>query len=81
MEKGTTKGNAVQMLAKKLNIKKEEIMCIGDSGNDLSMLNEAGLAVVMGNAEDDIKKYADFITDSNENSGVAMVINKFILNK
>ena len=69
------------MLAKKLNIKKEEIMCIGDSGNDLSMLNEAGLAVVMGNAEDDIKKYADFITDSNENSGVAMVINKFILNK
>ena len=45
------------------------------------MLNEAGLAVVMGNAEDDIKKYADFITDSNENSGVAMVINKFILNK
>ena len=81
MEKGTTKGNAVQMLAKKLNIKKEEIMCIGDSGNDLSMLNEAGLAVVMGNAEDDIKKYADFITDSNENSGVAMAINKFILNK
>ena len=69
------------MLAKKLNIKKEEIMCIGDSGNDLSMLNEAGLAVVMGNAEDDIKKYADFITDSNENSGVAMVINKFSLNK
>ena len=56
-------------------------MCIGDSGNDLSMLNEAGLAVVMGNAEDDIKKYADFITDSNENSGVAMAINKFILNK
>lgn len=81
MERGTTKGNAVKMLAKKLNIKKEEIICIGDSGNDLSMLEEAGLAVAMGNAGDNIKKYADFITDTNENSGVAKVINKFILDK
>lgn len=80
MEKGTTKGNAVQMLAKKLNIKKEEIICIGDSGNDLSMLEEAGLAVAMGNAGDNIKRYADFVTDTNENSGVAKVINKFVLN-
>ncbi len=80
MEKGTTKGNAVKILAKKHNIKKEEIMCIGDSGNDLSMLEEAGLAVVMGNASDNIKKYGDFITDTNDNSGVAKAINKFILN-
>lgn len=79
MEKGTTKGNAVKMLAEKLNIKKEEVMCIGDSGNDLSMLKEAGLSVVMGNASDNIKKYADFVTDTNENSGVAKAINKFIL--
>ncbi len=80
MEKGTTKGNAVKMLAEKLNIKKEEIICIGDSGNDLSMLREAGLSVVMGNASDKIKEYADFVTDTNENSGVAKAIRKFVLN-
>ncbi|MDO4535255.1 MAG: Cof-type HAD-IIB family hydrolase [Clostridium perfringens] len=80
MEKGTTKGNAVKMLADKLNIKKEEIICIGDSGNDLSMLKEAGLSIVMGNASEKIKKYADFVTDTNENSGVAKAIRKFVLN-
>lgn len=81
MAKGTSKGKAVKCIAKKLGIKKEEIMCIGDSGNDLSMLKEAGLAVVMGNATKEIKNYADYITDTNENSGVAKAINKFILNR
>lgn len=81
MAKGTSKGNAVKILAKRLGIKKEEIMCIGDSGNDLSMLNEAGLAVVMDNAPKEIKRYANYITESNENSGVAKAINKFILKK
>ena len=56
-------------------------MCIGDSENDLSMLKEAGFAVVMGNAEDSVKKYADYVTDTNENNGVSKVIEKFILDK
>ncbi len=81
MAKGTSKGNAVKILAKRLGIKKEEIMCIGDSGNDLSMLKEAGLAVVMDNAPKEIKRYANYITETNENSGVAKAINKFILKK
>lgn len=77
--KGTSKGSAVKILAKKLGIKKEEIICIGDSGNDLSMLKEAGLSVVMDNAPEEIKKYANYITDTNENNGVAKAIDKFIL--
>ncbi|WP_024615810.1 Cof-type HAD-IIB family hydrolase [Clostridium sp. Ade.TY] len=81
MAKGTSKGNAVKCIAKRLNIKKEEIMCIGDSGNDLSMFKESGLAVVMGNASDDIKRYADYVTDTNENNGVSKAIKKFILEK
>ncbi len=81
MAKGTSKGEAVKLIAKRLNIKKEEIMCIGDSENDLSMLKEAGFAVVMGNAEDSVKKYADYVTDTNENNGVSKVIEKFILDK
>lgn len=81
MKEGTSKGSAVKALADKLGIKKEEVICIGDSGNDISMLEEAGLAVVMGNAPDFIKEYGDYITDTNENNGVAKVIEKFILKK
>lgn len=81
MAKETSKGKAVRTLAEKLGVKKEEIICIGDSGNDLAMLKEAGLAVVMGNAPDTIKKYGDYITDTNENSGVAKAINKFVIEK
>ena len=55
------------------------VICIGDSGNDVSMLEEAGLSVVMGNAPDFIKEYGDYITDTNENNGVAKAIEKFIL--
>lgn len=80
MKKGTSKGSAVKTLADKLGIKIEEVICMGDSGNDVSMLEEAGVAVVMGNAPDFIKKYGDYITDTNENDGVAKAIEKFILN-
>ena len=79
MKKGTSKGSAVKALADKLGISLEEVICIGDSGNDVSMLEEAGLSVVMGNAPDFIKEYGDYITDTNENYGVAKAIEKFIL--
>lgn len=79
MKKGTSKGSAVKALADKLGISLEEVICIGDSGNDVSMLEEAGLSVVMGNAPDFIKEYGDYITDTNENDGVAKAIEKFIL--
>lgn len=80
MKKGTSKGSAVNALADKLGIKIEEVICMGDSGNDVSMLEIAGLSVVMGNAPDFIKEYGDYITDTNDNDGVAKAIEKFILN-
>lgn len=76
----TSKGNAVKHLAEILNVKQEEIMCIGDSENDLSMIEFAGVGVAMGNGMDLIKEAATFVTDTNENSGVAKAIEKFILN-
>lgn len=81
MNKNTSKGNGVKNLAKMLGVKREEIICIGDNENDLSMIKYAGLGVVMGNANDEIKEQADYVTDTNINDGVAKVINKFILNK
>lgn len=75
----SSKGEAVKHLAEILNIKQEEIMCIGDSENDLSMIRYAGVGVAMGNAMDIIKEAATFVTDTNENSGVAKAIKKFVL--
>lgn len=77
--KGVSKGRAVEALAKKYNIKREEIICIGDNENDLSMISYAGLGVAMGNSIDSLKKKADYITESNDKDGVAKVIYEFVL--
>lgn len=79
LSKGVTKGTGIQLIAEKLGIDKDEVICIGDSGNDIDMINFAGLGVAMGNATTQIKETADFVTLSNEEDGVAHVINKFIL--
>lgn len=80
-EKGVTKGTSLDQLIKTCQIKREEVIAIGDSYNDLSMIEFAGLGVAMGNAPDDIKEVANFVTDTNMNDGVAKVVEKFILSK
>ncbi|MFD3155801.1 sugar-phosphatase [Haloimpatiens sp. FM7330] len=79
LDKNVNKGFGVKLLAEKLNIKPEEVICVGDAGNDVHMIKYAGLGVAMDNASLDVKKQADYITLSNEEDGVAHVINKFIL--
>ena len=68
------KGLALQELAHRLGIEKRQILAIGDNENDLGMLREAGCAVAMGNATPAVLREADYITDTNENDGAAMVI-------
>ncbi|GKU82878.1 Cof-type HAD-IIB family hydrolase [Niallia sp. NCCP-28] len=80
-ERGVTKGTSLAFLIEKLGIKREEVIAMGDSYNDLAMIEFAGLGVAMGNAPDDIKKIADYTTDTNNNDGVAKVVEQFILNK
>lgn len=79
MCKGVSKGRAVEILSKYLGINQEEIICIGDNENDISMIRYAGLGVAMGNAEKLVKETADYITDTNDKDGVAKVIEKFML--
>lgn len=79
MAKGVSKGKAVEFLANYYNIKREEIICIGDNENDLSMIDYAGLGVAMGNSVEEVKSRANYITTSNNADGVAKVIEKFIL--
>jgi len=80
-KKGASKGRAIEILANYYNIKKEEIIAIGDSDNDLSAIEFAGMGVAMGNANEQVKKKSNFVTESNDDDGVAKVIDKFILKK
>ena len=80
LHKSVNKGAGVAALAEKLNIKQEEVICVGDAGNDIHMIKYAGLGVAMGNAFPEVKRVADFITKTNDQDGVAFIINKFILN-
>lgn len=73
-----TKGNAVRFLAHKWGIKKEEIMACGDNDNDIEMLLAAGTRVAMGNATDELKKIANFVTKSVDEDGVSYAVAKFI---
>lgn len=79
-ELGVTKGTSLNHLIQKLGITREEVIAIGDSYNDLAMIEFAGLGVAMGNAPDDIKAKANFVTDTNMNDGVAKVVEEFVLN-
>lgn len=78
LNKNSSKGKGIKALGEYLGIRREEIICIGDAGNDLDMIQYAGLGVAMGNAFEEVKAVADYITLSNEEDGVAHVIEKFI---
>lgn len=79
MSKGISKGNGVKILGDIYGISPEETMCIGDNENDISMIEYAGLGVAMANASDALKEVANYITDTNDNDGVAKAIEKFVL--
>lgn len=73
------KGEALAAVAGYYGIGREEVIAVGDSYNDLEMLDYAGLGVVVDNARAEIKARADFITCANTEGGVARVINRFII--
>lgn len=76
------KGQAVTKLGKHLGIKPNEIIAIGDNGNDLPMIEQAGLGVCVANGKNFVKQVANYITTADNNhSAVAEVVKKFILNK
>lgn len=80
MPDGASKGSALTWLAAHLNIAMEDIVAVGDNLNDLPMVREAGLGIAMGNGHSQLKAAAGYITLSNDDDGIAAVIEKFFLN-
>jgi Cof subfamily protein (haloacid dehalogenase superfamily) len=74
-----SKGIALKYLAEQLGISRAEVMAVGDGYNDLEMLEYAGVSVAMGNAHQHVKDQADYVTESNENDGVARAIERLAL--
>lgn len=73
------KGNALINLSEKLGFLQKEVVAIGDSNNDLDMMEKAGFSIAMENASKQVKKAADVVTPSNDRDGVAEAIIKFIM--
>jgi 5-amino-6-(5-phospho-D-ribitylamino)uracil phosphatase len=76
---GVSKGKALEALSSYLEIDLNEVIAIGDGINDISLLSTAGLSIAMGNASQELKAIADYVTANVEQSGVAQAIHKFLL--
>lgn len=74
---GIDKARSLAVLLEELGMTPEEMIAVGDGFNDLSMIKFAGLGVAMANAQEIVKQEADYITLSNEEDGVAAVVDKF----
>ena len=79
MNAESSKWVAINSLVDKIGINKENIIAFGDDVNDLEMIKNAGIGVAMGNAEEQLKKIANYITDTNVNDGVAKFLKDKIL--
>jgi len=76
LHKEANKAQGLKFLAQKLDIAPEEIVAVGDEKNDVEMLGWAGMGVAMGNAEEDVKKRADWVCGHNDEEGLAEFLEK-----
>lgn len=75
---GINKGYGLELVCKHLGITLDQVIAMGDSHNDSTMLKKAGLGVAMANASEEIKAMADVVTASNEDDGVAKAIEQYV---
>jgi Cof subfamily protein (haloacid dehalogenase superfamily) len=73
------KGNAALRLAELLGVPADEMACIGDMGNDIAMLDIAGLAIAMGNGTTEVAQAAHYVTETNERDGWALAVEELLL--
>ena len=75
--KGNTKQKGIDEIIRHFGIRLEETMAFGDGGNDVSMLRHAAIGVAMGNAVDEVKEHANYITTSVDEDGIANALKHF----
>lgn len=75
--KGSSKHIGINKIAEYFGIGINECIAFGDGGNDISMLRHVGIGVAMGNAENDVKQNADYVTDAIDNNGIINALKHF----
>ncbi len=75
--KGDTKQKGIDEIIRHFDIKPEETMAFGDGGNDISMLRHAAIGIAMGQAKEDVKAAADYVTDSVDEDGISKAMKHF----
>lgn len=78
---GVDKAFGLEQLLQRTGIHREELICCGDGYNDISMIEFAGLGAAMENAQNEVKAVADIITDTNDNDGVAYIVENYMKNR
>jgi hydroxymethylpyrimidine pyrophosphatase-like HAD family hydrolase len=78
LHKNAAKEHALKKASEHFNIPLSEIIAFGDDINDIEMLKTAGIGVAMGNAQDSVKEIADYVTETNDNEGISVWINKYL---
>ncbi|MCP9358109.1 HAD family hydrolase [Liquorilactobacillus satsumensis] len=78
MNPGIDKGKAMQKLAEKLDISSDQMMAFGDTYNDVEMLQAVKYSYIVKNASKDMRKYANFVTETNDNYGVIKVLEQVV---
>ena len=71
---GIDKAQSLKALLEHLGLSREQMVCMGDGYNDLSMIELAGMGVAMANAQEPVRKAADYVTLSNDEDGVAAAV-------
>jgi Cof subfamily protein (haloacid dehalogenase superfamily) len=79
LARGVSKGDSLARLARRLGIAQDEVMALGDSGNDAAMVAWAGWGVAIGNASDDVKSVANAIAPPQDEDGAAWAIERYAL--
>ncbi|MDO4941258.1 MAG: Cof-type HAD-IIB family hydrolase [Lachnospiraceae bacterium] len=75
--KGIDKGRSLDVLLNHIGMNRSDLVAVGDGMNDMSMIRTAGLGVAMRNGRQEVKNAADYVTLSNDEDGIAHVIEKF----
>jgi 5-amino-6-(5-phospho-D-ribitylamino)uracil phosphatase len=76
---GINKAKGIMTVCDRLGISMDEVLAMGDSLNDMAMIEAAGCGIAMGNAQEAVKEAADWVTDTNVNNGVAKAISHWVL--
>lgn len=74
---GFSKGDTLERIMNENQWTRKDILVFGDGGNDISMFKKSDFSIAMGQASDEVKKYANYVTDSNANNGILHALKKF----